>query len=69
MNENCLIGLRCPKCGQEEPLQIRASTWVTMYDDSSGECTELDWDDSSEIICDGCNASGTVGEFRMGDQS
>lgn len=67
-NTNCLDGMRCPKCGSEEPFDIDVTTSVRMYDSGDDGHGDLYWDDESHCACCKCGCAGTVGEFREVNQ-
>lgn len=66
MNENCLEGLKCPNCGNEEPFNIVSVATFKVYDDGTDEFGDVAWDDSSFCECPGCGKHGCLGEFRTG---
>ncbi len=47
MNTNCLVNMRCPKCGSEGPFRIRAEASFLLHDDGADEFWEMDWDGNS----------------------
>ena len=63
MNSNCLEGIKCPACGNEDAFRIRCTTLATVEDDGVMEHGDMEWDDSSYIHCVECLASGMVGKF------
>jgi len=68
-NENCLDGVVCPVCGQEDQfdIQIHGSARVNDYgwDDET-----VEWDNSSWCICGDCGYTGSFGEFNYcGDKT
>lgn len=72
-NSNCLDGMCCPDCGNEDELLIAATMFVSVKDDgtdpyasSVGDYSQ-DWDDTSTCRCPECNHVGTVGEFKGKD--
>ena len=67
-NQNCLKGLRCPLCGEEEPFQISCTTMVDMWDGGSEQHYDLEWNDDSAIICKQCGHCGEVKEFMIANQ-
>jgi hypothetical protein len=46
-NTNCLEGIRCPDCGNEESFRIAAKTIVTVTDDGIEDHGDMEWDDDS----------------------
>jgi hypothetical protein len=70
MNENYLEGMRCPRCGSEEPFNIGVNAMVEMCDD--GGCDFVDgcdlrWDDDSDCVCPKCEYSASVGDFKKSE--
>lgn len=66
-NENCLEGMRCPKCGHFGPFKILAtkSGMVEVSDDGTDDLQgDTDWDDDSACECCECGHLGTVREFK-----
>jgi hypothetical protein len=65
-NTNCLAGIRCPKCGNEEPFRIEVSTLVLMYDNGSDVCGgDLNFNENSYIECIECGESGIAKQFTF----
>jgi hypothetical protein len=65
-NENCLEGIRCPQCGNEDRLLIVATILADMTDDGAdvADGSDWDWDDESLAVCPECGQDGPLGEFR-----
>lgn len=57
-NNNCLDGLRCPKCESLEPFTIRTEATAVMYDDGSDEVTDLEWGHLAYVRCHQCGFTG-----------
>lgn len=65
-NENCLKGVRCPKCGHTEDFYITGqSTFHTMDDGTEGH-TDVEWDDKSSCRCGNsdCEFVGDLEDFQ-----
>lgn len=63
-NENCLAGLRCPKCGSYGPFGIAITAWaVSVTDDGFTDVEDAEWDRDSIIRCETCNEVATVADF------
>lgn len=62
-NENCLKGMRCPRCEQDERLKIEVRTVVMMYDDGDSGQGDLHWEDESYCECPECGHYGVVRDF------
>ena len=64
-SENCLKGMRCPKCGSFEPFNICISTTVQMNDDGHEyDGGYSDWDEDSYCSCTECGKHGKVSDFK-----
>ena len=65
-NTNCLEGLACPKCGNDERLIIQGESAFEVTDDGTGTHWDVYWDDSSHTACPNrdCNFEGNLCEFR-----
>lgn len=72
-NTNCLDGMCCPDCGNEDELLIAATMLVSVKDDGTDPYARSvrdysqDWDDNSACECPECQHVGTVGEFKGKD--
>lgn len=64
MNENCLEGMACPKCGSEGPFHITCVCTAKVYDDGVSETTDHEWDSNSVCYCEKCGTAASVGAFR-----
>jgi hypothetical protein len=62
-NENCLEGIKCPDCGQDQEFRIQANAVFVVTDSGTDSCSDVSWDEQSHILCSECERSGTVGEF------
>lgn len=67
-NTNCLEGIRCPECGQEDQFKITALITCEVTDDGSEPVGDHDWDDESNTHCPGCGFAGKLRYFRTGSQ-
>ncbi len=67
-NENCLFGMRCESCGEEDALYIGYTmnavllTWDSGTDDIHGD---LEFDGHSVATCPSCNWTGTVNDLYL----
>lgn len=68
-NENCLRGIRCPKCGNEDHFYIEASILAYVTDDGAdmAKHTDMEWNEDNYARCPDCGESGVLGEFRTGE--
>ena len=64
-NTNCLEGIRCPKCGQEDYFEVRAHVWVTVTDEGTEDWQDLDWDDDAPTECRECGHRAEWNDFRV----
>ena len=65
-NDNCLQGIRCRSCGNEDRFFISATVVADVTDDGADIApqTDMEWDDSSSTRCPECGATGPLSEFR-----
>lgn len=63
-NTNCLEDISCPQCRQADRFKIASSTWSEVTDDGSETIGDVEWDDSSQTICLGCDYKGPLSDFR-----
>ena len=63
-NNNCLEGVRCPKCSSDEKFDISAHTIATVTDSGTEETGDIEWNDDSECTCHACGYSGELRDFR-----
>jgi hypothetical protein len=61
--QNCIEGMKCPKCSQHTRFKIAIQAWATVEQDSSEVKGDQEWDENSSCICPNCNFSGKVGAF------
>lgn len=64
LNNNCLKGVRCPKCKQEDMFYIHAKTKVRVTDDGAQDSGDIGWDDQSHTECTSCYLSGPMKLFK-----
>ena len=65
-NENCLAGIRCPKCKQEDKFFIYSQVELEVTDDGTDfPSGDVSWEATSPIRCAECNALGTVADFSL----
>ena len=67
-NSNVLDGVACPQCHSREPFQITACAIFTVTDDGTTDYRDVEWDDSSVIVCQACGTRGVVADFTAADQ-
>lgn len=68
-NENCLEGIKCPKCGYDESFEVEVTGLVTLTDEGYGYITDGEYDDDSYCRCGNCSHEGKMRDFYLtGDQ-
>lgn len=75
MNTNCLEGMRCPECGNEDKLLILAEVWVAMTDEGSDPFDDdlklrgdIDYDNDSSCSCPQCGHEDELRKFWITNQ-
>jgi len=63
MNENCLVGMQCPKCGSLGPFLVAVTALAEVHDDGINDYWDPEWDSSSICVCRDCDYAATVAEF------
>jgi hypothetical protein len=68
-NQNCLQGIRCPHCGQEDRFLIRTNCLVMVEDDGADLAgpaygNGYEWDDKHSCRCPECGRSGPLKAFH-----
>jgi hypothetical protein len=63
-NDNCLLDMKCPKCGSLEPFDILVTCWTKVYDNGTDTTNAHTWDLGSGCNCFKCDYKGKVGEFK-----
>lgn len=66
-NENCLDGMKCPKCKSLGPFLIEVKCIAVMTDEGEDDIRDIDWEDTSFCECDACSFNGTVKDFKSED--
>jgi hypothetical protein len=64
-NVNCLEGIRCPACGNEDTFRIEVLTMATVTDDGTDFQGHggVDWDENSYAECATCLTHGKLSRF------
>ena len=65
-NTNCLRGIRCPKCGQDDVFRIQGTAVFTVVDDGTDEFENVEWDEDAPTTCPKCGYDGLMEEFQEG---
>lgn len=63
-NNNCLQGMKCPSCGNEDSFRIACQVWCDVSDEGTGDTYDYEWDDESSCVCPECMKVGCVGDFK-----
>lgn len=63
-NKNCLEGMKCPKCGQENNLRISATAVFDVTDEGAELFGSVNWDDDSRVVCPHCMEITKVSRCR-----
>ena len=60
--------MKCPKCGNEDRIDIHAAMWVRLTSDGTdadtSACGEHVWCADSMAACRACDYNGTVNDFE-----
>ena len=54
-NTNCLEGIQCPACGNEDRFRIAGKAFFTVTDDGTDDYGDVEWDDDSDAECAECH--------------
>ena len=71
-NTNCLEGLRCPACGNEDKLLVWATVCMAVTDDGTDfyddeiKDRDADYCDEDPAECPACGRRGALWSFRTG---
>ena len=65
-NDNCLEGMRCPKCGQTDGFNIVCTAAFYVMDDGTEDYSDVSWEENAAASCDAtCRWHGTVADLRI----
>src|ERR1700722_14907404 len=64
VNTNCLEGIKCPDCGNEDAFYIDTSAVMYVTDDGAENRGDTSWNDESHTECAQCERSGKLADFR-----
>lgn len=67
-NENCLEGIRCPKCGNTDEFYISGSAMFLVSDEGVEDTVNPEWDNDSPTQCTKCNHTDDLYFFREVNQ-
>jgi hypothetical protein len=66
INTNCLEGMHCPKCDNDNRFDISAVILMRVTDDGTEDLgVGHEWDDESFCACPECQHTGTVKDFIL----
>ena len=68
MNTNCLVGLRCPQCKNENRLMIEGTSMFEVLDDGTESHGDVEWDDDSSAQCPVCHLTAGLALFRISEE-
>ena len=81
VNENCLSGMKCPRCGSLGPFDIVAAVTAIVEDGRVVGTNDIEWDDNSLCYCcnqeypnpltqkiEPCKYAGTVESYKQGGE-
>ena len=64
-NTNCLEGITCPACGNEDRFRVEVTTMAIVTDDGAKvEHSDLHWDETSYAECAICLKHGALSHFE-----
>ena len=66
-NDNCLKGIRCPECGNEDRFLIAATILADVTDDGADIAahTDMEWDETSATRCPNCGHAAPLATFSV----
>jgi hypothetical protein len=65
LNNNCLEGVKCPKCGNEERFRIQALIVCNVTDEGSEPTGDHEWDQTSHTLCPVCEFEDNLSAFSI----
>ena len=72
MNQQGIVGFRCPKCGQDELMWVVGLAWFAVTEDGAERTGQPDgdveWEDDALTRCPWCGHEGMWGEFCCEDE-
>jgi hypothetical protein len=63
-NTNCLEGIRCPDCGNEDAFYIESTAIMYVTHDGAESRGDTQWNDESHAQCEKCQRSGKLAHFK-----
>lgn len=67
-NTNCLKGIRCPKCLQEDQFQVEGTCMFDVTDQGSEANGDHEWDGTSVTTCVECGHTANMSDFEIENQ-
>jgi hypothetical protein len=63
-NTNCLEGIQCPACSNEDRFRIAGTSLFTVTDEGTEDHGDVEWDDGSYAECPECGRRGALKDFK-----
>jgi hypothetical protein len=63
-NTNCLEGIKCTACGNEDRFRIAAKTTAIVGDNGVEDYDGMEWGDDSHTECADCTRHGSLKDFK-----
>jgi hypothetical protein len=67
-NDNCLEGIKCPQCGNEDRFFISCTTLAVVTDEGAQAYGDMEWGDESSAVCSEFQKTGPLRDFRRKTQ-
>jgi len=64
-NENCLINIACPECGNRDQFRIEMKSMFTLRDDGTHGYEDMEWGQNAFCQCGQCQHEGKVRDFTF----
>lgn len=64
-NTNCLEGIRCPACGQNDLFYVMGTAVFPITDEGT-DCPvgDIEYDDSASMTCAACHHTDQLSAFK-----
>lgn len=67
------FGMKCPKCGTSDQIDVQASVWLRLCSDGTdlyqAKNQDHEWADANAALCASCDHTGAVREFEARNQT
>ena len=67
-NTNCLEGVKCPECGQEDKFEVAGQCLFVVTDHGAEAKGDIEYNDHRFAVCPVCDFEGTWGDFKVNNQ-